>query len=59
MADVAEETVLKGPDETVPAHGTVILTSPRGQGAETISAYAAMGFPVLNVLDLPVGETTR
>ena len=59
VADVAEETVLKGPDETVPAHGTVILTSPRGQGAETISAYAAMGFPVLNVLDLPVGETTR
>jgi len=54
VADVAEETVLKGSDENVPAHGTVILTKPPGQGPETLAAYAAMGFPTLEVLDLPV-----
>jgi glutamate racemase len=59
VADVAEETVLKGPDDRVPPPGTVILTSARGQGSETLAAYAAMGFPTLDVLDLPVGETTR
>ncbi len=54
VADVAEETVLKGADQSVPPPGTVILTSARGQASETLAAYAAMGFPKLEVLDLPV-----
>jgi glutamate racemase len=54
VADIAEETPLKGPDATVPAHGTVILTSARGSASETLAAYATMGFPSHEVLDLPV-----
>jgi glutamate racemase len=54
VADIAEETPLRGPDAQVPAHGTVILTSARGQGSETLAAYASMGFPLHRILDLPV-----
>ena len=54
VADVAEETVLKGADDTVPGSGTVILTSARGEASETWTAYASMGFPKHEVLDLPV-----
>jgi glutamate racemase len=53
-ADIVEETPLKGPDATVPAHGTVILTSARGSASETLAAYGTMGFPKHMVIDLPV-----
>jgi glutamate racemase len=36
------------------AHGTVLLTSARGSASESLGAYAAMGFPVHVVVDLPV-----
>ena len=54
VADVVEETRLSGPDEALPTHGTVILTSARGSASETLAAYAGMGFPKHKVLDLPV-----
>jgi glutamate racemase len=54
VADVAEETVLKGPDETVPAHGTVLLTAARSESSETLAAYGAMGFAKAEIIDLPV-----
>ena len=54
VADLVEETRLNGPDATVPAHGTVILTSARGSASETLMAYGTMGFPLHKVLDLPV-----
>jgi glutamate racemase len=53
-ADIVEETRLQGTDETVPAHGTVILTSARGSESGTLAAYGTMGFPKHVVLDLPV-----
>jgi glutamate racemase len=52
-ADIVEETRLHGPDDTVPVHGTVILTSARGSESGTLAAYAAMGFPRHEVMDLP------
>jgi glutamate racemase len=57
VADVAEETVLKGPDASVPAHGSVILTAARGASAETLRAYAAMGFPHFEVLEMPADQS--
>ncbi len=54
VADVAEETVLKGPDAKVPAHGTVLLTAARSETSETLAAYGAMGFPKHEIIDLPV-----
>jgi glutamate racemase len=51
--DVVEETRLIGAVADAPAGGTVILTSARGSASETLSAYAAMGFPDHLVLDLP------
>ncbi|MFO1034628.1 MAG: glutamate racemase [Hyphomicrobiales bacterium] len=54
VADIADETPLKGPDGDVPRHGTVILTSARGSASETLAAYGAMGFPRHEVIDLPV-----
>jgi glutamate racemase len=53
-ADILEETRLQGETDGVPAHGTVILTSARGSASETLTAYASMGFPQHQVLDLPV-----
>ena len=37
-----------------PADGTVILTSARGSGAESLGAYASMGFPSHELLEVPV-----
>lgn len=54
VADVAEETPLRGEDATAPPHGTVILTSARGSASETLAAYGAMGFSHHLLLDLPV-----
>jgi glutamate racemase len=53
-ADIVEETRLHGPVETVPSHGTVVLTSARGSESGTLSAYATMGFPRHILLDVPV-----
>jgi glutamate racemase len=53
VADVVEETRLSEPDETVPEHATVILTSARGSASETLAAYASMGFSKHKVIDLP------
>jgi glutamate racemase len=54
VADVAEETKLQPPMDDVPAHGTVILTSARGEASETLTAYGAMGFPLHEVLEMGV-----
>jgi glutamate racemase len=54
VADVAEETKLQPPMDDVPAHGTVILTSARGEASETLTAYGAMGFPKHEVLEMGV-----
>jgi len=54
VADVAEETVLQGPDDKVPAHGTVLLTAARSESSETLAAYGTMGFPKHEIIDLPV-----
>ena len=55
VADVAEETVLKGDDSSAPAHGTVLLTAARSETSETLAAYASMGFARHEIIDLPVG----
>jgi glutamate racemase len=52
--DVLDETPLPDAGKPVPAHGTVILTSARGQAAESLAAYAAMGFPHPEFMELPV-----
>ena len=54
VADVAEETVLKGEDNSAPAHGTVLLTAARSETSETLAAYGSMGFPRHEIIDLPV-----
>jgi len=54
VADVLDETPLRDAGRAVPPHGTVILTSNRGSAAESLSAYAAMGFPAPEFIDLPV-----
>ena len=54
VADVVEETKLQADGCDVPAHGTVLLTSARGSASETLTAYATMGFPKHEVIDLPV-----
>ena len=54
VADVLDETPLHEAAAAVPAHGTVMLTSARGGASESLAAYAAMGFPGHEVLDMPV-----
>ena len=54
VADVLDETPLTEATGPVPAHGTVLLTSERGQAADSLAAYAAMGYPRAEFLDLPV-----
>ena len=54
VADVAEETPVHGEDGNMPAHGTVILTSARAGGSETLTAYGMMGFPRHDVLEMAV-----
>jgi glutamate racemase len=46
VADVIDETPRPDALGSVPAHGTVILTSPRGGASDAVAAYAAMGFPL-------------
>ena len=54
VADVVEETVLRDEDASAPVHGTVLLTAARSESSETLAAYAAMGFPRHEIIDLPV-----
>ena len=54
VADVLDETPLAGPVRPVPPHNAVLLTSARGQAADSLAAYAAMGFDLPDFLDLPV-----
>ena len=37
-----------------PANGTVLLTAARSETSETLAAYASMGFPRHEIIDLPV-----
>ena len=46
VADVLDETPLSEATRPVPAHGTVILTSSPAAAADSLAAYAAMGFPL-------------
>ena len=54
VADVLDETPLTDATEQVPPHNAVLLTSARGQAADSLAAYAAMGFDRPEFLDLPV-----
>lgn len=54
VADVLDETPRRDAMGAVPAHGTVILTSPRNAAAASLAAYEAMGFALAQFLDLPV-----
>ena len=54
VADVLDETLRQDASKAVPPHGTAILTSPRGGAADSLAAYAAMGFPLAEFLDMPV-----
>ena len=54
VADVLDETPLHETLASTPRHGTVILTSARDQAPEPLAAYAGMGFPLHEILDLPV-----
>ncbi len=51
VADVLDETPLSEAKGVVPAHGTVILTSPRGAASDSLGAYAAMGFPLAEFME--------
>lgn len=53
-ADVLDETPLHEARTSVPLHGTVILTSARGGASESLGAYAAMGFPHPEFLEMAV-----
>lgn len=54
VADVLDETPLADATKPLPEHGTVLLTSARGQAADSLAAYAAMGFPLPDFLEMPV-----
>ena len=54
VADVLDETPLHEALASTPPHGTVILTSARDQQPEPLAAYASMGFPLHELLDMPV-----
>ncbi len=54
VGDVLVDVALKGPDSSVPAPNTVLLTSARGSASESLAAYASMGFPQHQFIDLPV-----
>jgi glutamate racemase len=52
VADVLDETPLAEAATAVPANGSVLLTSERGQAADSLAAYAAMGFDLSEFMDL-------
>jgi glutamate racemase len=43
-----------GVDRRGPEHGSVLLTSSRGSASESLAAYAAMGFPRHEFVNVPV-----
>jgi glutamate racemase len=53
VADVLDETSLGEPRLAPPPHGTVVLTSAEGRARESLGAYAAMGFPAAEFLEVP------
>ena len=54
VADVLDETPITAAVKSVPSHNTVLLTSTRGDAADSLSAYAAMGFDRPDFIDMPV-----
>lgn len=52
VADVLDETPRPEPRVIPPAHGTVILTSPRGGASDSLAAYASLGFPQAEFLEM-------
>ena len=52
VADVLDETPMSEARRVVPPHRTVILTSPRGAAADSLGAYAAMGFALAEFMDM-------
>jgi hypothetical protein len=38
----------------IPPSGSVVLTSMRGGASESLAAYAAMGFPLPEFIEMPV-----
>ncbi len=56
VADVLDETPLADAAKSVPSHNTVLLTSQRADAADSLGAYAAMGFDKSQFIDMPVME---
>jgi glutamate racemase len=54
VADVLKDVTLQDAQSGVPEANTVLLTSERGSASESLAAYAAMGFPRHQLIDLPV-----
>lgn len=54
VADVVDETSLHDASRPVPPHGTVILTSNRGSAGGSLAAYAAMGFPNPEFMEMTI-----
>ena len=54
VADVLDETPQNESARIVPPHNTVLLTSARGQAADSLAAYAAMGFDKPEFLEMGV-----
>ncbi len=52
VADVLDETPLGEAAGAVPRHGTALLTSKRGQAADSLAAYALMGFPLADFMEM-------
>ena len=53
-ADVLDETPLHDAKTATPANGTVLFTAAQGNTPESLAAYANMGFPLHDILEMPV-----
>jgi glutamate racemase len=56
VADVLDETPISEATKPVPPPNTVLLTSSRGDAADSFAAYAAMGFDRPEFLETPVSR---
>jgi glutamate racemase len=54
VADVLDETPVGDANGPLPPPNAVLLTSARGQSADSLMAYAAMGFDQPDFLEIPV-----
>jgi glutamate racemase len=54
VADVLKSVDIDPEEERRPSHGSLLLTSARGNAAESLAAYGAMGFDRCEIVDLPV-----